>query len=507
MSWLLAGCMMTLAGLTVMTNRFLPGRRGGFATTRDLTKALGKRQLKRRGHVLRPSVVAPSACDLGLPLGNGRRRLYGSIEDSYLLLGPPRVGKGAGAIIPWLLTYPGPAIVTSTRDDLLRATLTARQQMGPAWLFDPTQTVSAAALAKVLRSGWNVIDGCREKLTAILRARAFVLASKSSDGIRNADFWRGSSELILRCFFHAAAMGSRDVRAVHQWVGTMNTTEPIALLKGADPHNQWISDLVGIAQLDHETRTNVFAGVQMALSAFADPRILDACSSSGTFDVDTFLRSNGTLYLVGTSDAQHSMAPVIVALVEAIAEAARRRAAQSPHGRLDPPLGLFLDEAAQIAPLPSLPRLISDGGGSGITPIVVLQSMAQARDRWGQQAADTIWDSSTVRLVFGGIANDIDLQRISRLCGEVDERVVTHHVSGPSTSNRKRAVMAPAQIRGLKPWHVLLLYKGLAPSILKLRPHFAKRRRRGRKEQVELIGRLTAKTKAKEVAAGDRHSH
>ena len=472
----LIACVAVIAGLLIvegMVKRHGGGQRTGFASRAQLKRAVGAKQLLRRAAILRPSVTSPKLHDVGLQIARvGRLVICGSVEDSYLLLGPPRAGKGAGALIPWLLEYPGPVIVTSTRDDLIRATVHQRATRGAVWLFDPTAVVSKAVAGPAQRGGWSLLSGCEEPLTAILRARAIVAASRSSDGVRNADFWRGSSETVLRCFFHAAALGGLDVRSVREWVGKQSGTEALALLKDPRASDGWFADLLGITQMEEETRTNVFAGAQMSLTVLADPRVLEMVSAASAFDIDGFLRGCGTLYLVGPSDAQHSMAPIIVALIEAIVDRARRLAATMPGGRLDPPLGLFLDEAAQIAPLPSLPRLVADGGGTGITPIVVLQSLAQARDRWGIQAADTIWDACTVRLVLGGMGNDGDLQKLSRLCGEVDERVAAHGKGGSSVSSHKRAVISVAEIRGLKPWRALLLYKGLAPAVVTLTPYF-----------------------------------
>ncbi len=91
-------------------------------------------------------------------------------------------------------------------------------------------------------------------------------------------------------------------------------------------------------------------------------------------------------------------------------------AAASPGGRLDPPLGLILDEAANY-PLPSLPALMSEGGGTGITTMAVLQSLDQARHRWGRDAAGAIWDSAIVKLILPGVSNADDLADIARLVG------------------------------------------------------------------------------------------
>jgi len=112
-----------------------------------------------------------------------------------------------------------------------------------------------------------------------------------------------------------------------------------------------------------------------------------------------------------------------------VIDTARTLAAAQPGGRLDPPL-LLLDEAANIAPIPSLPNLMSDGGGTGITTVTVLQSLAQARARWGDAGADAMWDASTTKVILGGLAHADDLQRISRLAGDIDVPAV-HPQYGP----------------------------------------------------------------------------
>ncbi len=65
---------------------------------------------------------------------------------------------------------------------------------------------------------------------------------------------------------------------------------------------------------------------------------------------------------------------------------------------------------------------MSDGGGSGITTLAVLQSLAQARDRWGREATGAIWDAAIVKVILGGSANADDLAAISRLVGDREVR-------------------------------------------------------------------------------------
>jgi type IV secretory pathway TraG/TraD family ATPase VirD4 len=165
-------------------------------------------------------------------------------------------------------------------------------------------------------------------------------------------------------------------------------------------------------------------------------------------------------------------------LIEDVVEVARRLAAGSPGARLDPPLGLILDEAANY-PLPSLGALMSEGGGTGITTLAVLQSLAQARDRWGREQAQGIWDSAIVKIVLGGGSNADDLADIARLVGERTEREYseTNQAGGGrsvSASNRERSILDPSAIRSITPGHGLLLLRSARPIMLTLRPWTAR---------------------------------
>ncbi|MGJ0223676.1 type IV secretory system conjugative DNA transfer family protein, partial [Streptococcus pyogenes] len=91
------------------------------------------------GAVVRPSTGPHPAPDqVGLRVGYVRgRELWCSVEDSALLVGPPRMGKGLHVVIPWVLDAPGPVLTTSTRPDTLAVTMRARARRGPVAIFDP----------------------------------------------------------------------------------------------------------------------------------------------------------------------------------------------------------------------------------------------------------------------------------------------------------------------------------------------------------------------------------
>ena len=122
---------------------------------------------------------------------------------------------------------------------------------------------------------------------------------------------------------------------------------------------------------------------------------------------------------------------------------------------------------------------MSEGGGTGITTMAVLQSLAQARDRWGLETAGAIWDSAIVKLVLPGSSNADDLSDISRLLGDrtVVEHTETIQPGGGrsfSSSKQQRPILDPAAIRTLPPGHALLLLRSARPIMLTLRPWTAR---------------------------------
>jgi len=123
--------------------------------------------------------------------------------------------------------------------------------------------------------------------------------------------------------------------------------------------------------------------------------------------------------------------------------------------------------------------LLSDGGGSGITTVAVLQSLAQARGRWGEAHAETMWDAATIKVVLGGLAHAEDLLRISRLADEVDEvdevdETRTRGASGTflSTSVRRLPALPVERLRGLPVGRALVLARRARPIEASLTPYW-----------------------------------
>jgi type IV secretion system protein VirD4 len=421
--------------------------------------------------------------EVGYRLGSsGGVDCWASVEDSMLLLGPPRSGKGFNVVIPMILDSPGAVVTTSTRPDNLTVTLAARRLAGPVAVFDPEGLAPAPGVVPSLR--WSPTRGCTRPQTAMSRAVALV-GDTGRAGVENGAFWRQQTLSAVRCLLHAAALDGRPPADLYRWSHTAaGAKEAVAILThtpGATPG--WERALDAIISADQRTRDSVWAMVANTFAPLADPAVLAAVSPAAdeAFDPTVFLTKKGTLYLLGTASGSSATANLVAALVEDVVDAARRLAAGSVGARLDPPLGLILDEAANY-PLPSLPALMSEGGGSGITTLAVLQSLAQARDRWGREAAETIWDAAIAKIVLGGSANSDDLTDISRLIGDRDAREWSETTGigigsggrSTSTSVRQRPILEPSAIRRIPVGHGLLLLRSAGPIMMTLSPWTAR---------------------------------
>ena len=355
-----------------------------------------------------------------------RDMLFGAPEDSVAIIGPPRVGKTSGVLLPQALSWRGSLISASTKPDVLRATRGTRlelavRQGGDVYAYAPTDP--REVICGVRKIHWSPIDGCDDSTTCGIRVRRMMGPDKPNQ----EKFFREQGEALLRGYFHAAALAGLPMREVKTWIGAQDTTTPIDILhhfadrSAAAEH--YANDLEGIGRQAPETKGGTFGEARVALAAVSASAVALANCEYTDFDIDHFLQGGSTLYVISEEDNQQLVAPLVAGLVEAIVSRAYRLAAQSHGGRLEPPLLLLLDEVGAIAPLPSLPSIMAQGAGQGVLCTWASQDMGQLKARWGEQWTSAIWGASTHKLLFGGISDHQLLEQISQLFGDYDRRV------------------------------------------------------------------------------------
>ncbi|WP_163508622.1 type IV secretory system conjugative DNA transfer family protein [Fodinicola acaciae] len=450
----------------------------GFASPGEIDRLLSASAVQKKAPSVRPSMPKARPGDVGFAIGKdirSNKQLYGSVEDVFLIVAPPRQGKDVHFCIPYTIDAPGPVLMTSTRADAFGATVSMRERVGQVWVFDPNNMTSWPN-----RLRWSPVRGCEEPLRALSRASAFVAGAGVSEGVTNASYWTGVATSILRCYLHAAALANRTMADVVRWSTQPTNPEPANILRWGEQQGiaapGWAGELEQAAAADSESRGNMWNGVRRALDCFADPSVLASCSPGPdeSFDVQAFLNGRNTLYVLGKEKKAGSVAPLVTALMEDIFDQARAIATRMPNSRLDPPLTVELNEAAHIAPMPNLPGYMGDSGGFSIALHVYLQSLAQARSRWSDDEAAVMWDTAAVRVVMGGSGHVNDLDDISRLIGEVDEKQKTRTRGNDgrsvSVSQQARRVLTVDELRTLEFGRAVVVARSARPVEIRLTP-------------------------------------
>ncbi|MBW4030443.1 MAG: type IV secretory system conjugative DNA transfer family protein [Acidobacteria bacterium] len=355
--------------------------------------------------------------DHGIYLGRANHHDVSSGEQhSTLVLGPSRSGKTTSLIIPNLLMTSRSSIVTSTKDDVIRAMTGARRD-GATLLFDPSGTVTTPP--GVRRVGYSPL---RQALTwdgAVLAARSLVDVSRRRHLDEGESHWNERAGALVAPLLHGAALRGESLGQLASRVDARRADDVAADLAGryGDAHAS-IALIRGILATDERERSGIWS---TASGLFAGVRTdaARAAARESPLDVDEFLSGPHQLHVVAPSRHQAVTVPLVVGLIEEVVHATYE------HHHDGARLLLALDELANVAPLPRLANVVSEGGGQGVVTLACLQDLSQARSRWGANA-DGFLSLFATTVILPGIADRTTLEMIHHLAGR--SLVATHNV-------------------------------------------------------------------------------
>ncbi len=484
----LAGLVLVPAG--VLALRWTTRRPGGDEPLRSLARPadvahLTGRPAAQAARRLRPSLAAtPDGTlppgDTGLVLGEllrpGRRsgpRLHTGWEDVLLAFMAPRQGKTTTYVIPPTLDAPGPVVLTSNKADAWAATaaLRAGQTGQPVWTFDPQHIAHAAQTW-----WWNPLAGLDTVEEAERLAGHFVL---TVDDERSKDIWGPAAQELLAALLLAARAAGGSLLDVYDWLGDEATPIPADLLRQAGLRGIAAS-LAGTQGSPPETRGSVYFTARVAARCLRNPQITAWVTPPPPgrhleqFDATAFPGSRQTLYLL-SKDGGGSAAPLVAALTDRVMRAGVA-AAEARGGRLDPPMLVLLDEAANICRIADLPQLYSHLGSRGIVPLTILQSYAQGAAVWGDNGMKALWSAATVKVIGPGIDDASFAEDLSRLVGDHDVVVEGSSTSDGRTSRskslRQQRILPAAAIRALPKGRALVWATGAKVAMVATLPWY-----------------------------------
>jgi type IV secretion system protein VirD4 len=404
----------------------------------------------------------------------GRRGVAGAVA----VFGPSQSGKTT-RLITGAEAWAGPAVVSSVKADLLRATQQARRQVGEVRVFDPLGVTGQTS------STWSPLRAAR-KLSGAVNAAGILARTGSDDQAPGDRFWRGQAEQLLAgMLFTAANTDGHTMRHVVRWVLDLDrpgdgdgpgTLAPLVrlLTDSDDPqiaiaakqvqgwlHGQW--------NTDPRTTSSVYATARNAVWPWADPAIADSAEDCA-LTLEWLLAGTNTLYLVAPLGDDTRVGLVFAALLHDLINDAfttyNRRGTP-----LDPRLLVVCDEAANT-PLPKLPQWAATVSGAGIQLVTVWQSRAQLDTTYGREADGVLTNHRSKLFYPSGLTDTTTTDYLSVLAG-------TEHVRADLTpgqllaapDDRDRARVATAVpyasadvLRRLPVGDALLIHGQLPPA-------------------------------------------
>lgn len=389
---------------------------------------------------------------------------------SVIVLGPTQSGKTTGLAVPSILEWSGPVIATSVKNDLAQDTLGWRERQGSVWVYDPTATTGLEA------STWSPLDGAREWSGAKKIAKWLTDASKSGGkgGLSDGDFWYAAAGKLLAPHLFAAAANGYTMSDVVRWIDTQEEFEVRSLLQ-ATGVEEAITAAEASWQREDRAKSSIYTTAEVVIEAYSEPTVLNSARTSEIRTSRFFDGGHHTLYVCAPSHEQDRLRPVFSTLLKQFI-----RAAYDFGKRLDPPLLIVLDEAANIAPLDDLDSIASTCSGLGIQLLTVWQDLSQINARYGDRA-NTVVNNHRAKIVLSGISDPSTLDYVSRLVGSEEVRSESSTIDGSGSKSKTISTqdknLAPSDVvRRIKPNEGLLVYGALLPARLKLRPWYKSKR-------------------------------
>jgi len=439
---------------------------------------------------LLPTAHRPTVADAAVVLGKDARGkdVYLACDESMLVIGPPGSGKDRRVAIPVLRSWPGPALVTSTKVDLAAATITERTARGPIAVFDPAgfglttnspddvTTPPATGHDPISALRWDPIRGCADKDVAARRGAAIVAGGTPT---MSEQFWSVAATRILRAVLHAADLEHASIIDAASWATSVPGWITASEILHAHGETEWATALRDDAELDPRTSSSITATLTGTLIGTSNARLRQAlvlAPGEDSVDLRDLLAASGTIYAVAPAEPDSHLVfrPWTTLLASEVAAVLREMA----HGRrLEPPALLLLNELVHVCPLPELPGLLADGRGHNIATLAIVQDPAQLAARFSREEADAITAAAQHRLLLSA-GGDATAKEWSELIGTYRRATTSRQhkamgltSTGSSISADDAPIMPANELRHLPYGCAVMLPRGATPTPLQLNGH------------------------------------
>ncbi|MFD7548346.1 type IV secretory system conjugative DNA transfer family protein [Streptomyces sp. NPDC059816] len=440
---------------------------------------------------------------LGAMVEDPSIKLATSRYTSIAVIAPTGSSKTVKYVVPTILSWPDSIFVTSTKNDVADLTLNYRgDTLGrPVYIFDPTGEWPEHQ--RKYLCAWSPLMSIHDFADADKVAQWLseaVMEGASQDGA--VRYFINLTQIALAPMLWIARKANKSMLDVADWSGYKDFDRIEALF---DEYETTITDSAGKEDLALARRGLtatkgrhfkdlgfVFANADLILKPFVsaqmapttDIRFDDEGKPYSPFgrrvlDVEDVLDTGGTIYAVSDEEEQALLRPVFQTVANSYLRAARKRQQRQGAGPLlNPPL-LLLEEAANVAPLPTLDKMAATYRGFGIVIMSIWQDESQVGTLYGTRAP-TVLGNHTTRLYLPGSSDDKTLDRLSRLIGDQSVSQLKFGYSNQGGGKRRTVNegsedirLAPIDyLRTLPKDHAVVLSGNLPPLKVSATPWF-----------------------------------
>lgn len=408
----------------------------------------------------------------GLLLGWHEDQLLRYDGDGHLLtVAATRSGKGVGAIIPNLLTYPGSVVVTDPKGENCYVTARHRREKLKQTVvaLDPFGLTAPISLEFASFNPLDLIDlkGPDYVETAMMIAEMLVVQR----GMTIEPHWDREGKALLFAFIlYVASLPDRSRRHLIE-VRRLLTQSPKELEKMLAQMEkseiEQVREGAGrIQQKADRERSGVFSTAQSHTHFLSSPR-MEKVLTSTNFDLKGLLGGKLTLYLVLPREHLTTFAGWLRLMVSCCYYTCTHNALQRQ--RTDRRVLFLLDEFANLGYMANLKEAVSLGGGYGLTLWLVLQDLAQLRREYKDEWESFVANSDVIQAF--AIQDPFTSDRISKMLGEKTVWLWRVRAQGRREGGRylrdfeerSRPLIRADELRRLNPQRQILLVRPYQP--------------------------------------------
>lgn len=333
------------------------------------------------------------------------------LNNNDVIIGPSGAGKTRGYVIPNILAMNGSMIVADTKGSILGKVRSRLEENGYI-------VQSLDFTGNTLEYGYNPFDYIRynkEKDIFSVRDIKTIATALVPLAGRNDPFWDLAARQLFECLtsytLECLPKKEQNITSVIKLFRIMGTKEYHRLfreLAELNPDSYAISvyDMIKGHNRAEKMYESIRAILSQKLSLYAEESIQQLFTHENKVDFREMGRKKTALFLT-ISDTDRSMDEMInLFYTQAFHELCNSADRDFTDGRLKIPVRFYLDDFAANVFIPDFDKTISVIRSREIAVSIILQSLSQLENMYGEAGAKTILNNCDNCLYLGG--QDVD---------------------------------------------------------------------------------------------------